>query len=216
MKRRTLDILTSAGGVVFAVLLFLLGLVLADQASFAEDYVEEQLAEQKIVFAQEVDLDGEQDADGGECLVEYAGEPLESGKQAECYANQYIAYQLRAAAVALAAETGREDYDAATYSRLGNIARSLQAGIDDMAEMGDDTTAVEEQLSKATELRALMFEGETLRGLLLTTYGFSIFGERAQTAATVCFIAAALILLLSIAGFVHAAMTSREERALSA
>jgi hypothetical protein len=52
-----------------------------------------------------------------------------------------------------------------------------------------------------------MFKGETLRGLLLTTYGFSIFGDRADVAALVCFLAAALLLLLSAGGFAHALMS---------
>jgi hypothetical protein len=52
-----------------------------------------------------------------------------------------------------------------------------------------------------------MFKGETLRGLLLTTYGFSIFGERAALAATICFIAAALLVILSLAGLIHFKVT---------
>jgi hypothetical protein len=52
-----------------------------------------------------------------------------------------------------------------------------------------------------------MFKGETLRGLLLTTFGFSIFGDRADTAALVCFLGAALLLLLSAGGFAHALMS---------
>ncbi|HEX2783130.1 MAG TPA: hypothetical protein VHN36_06060, partial [Ilumatobacteraceae bacterium] len=52
--------------------------------------------------------------------------------------------------------------------------------------------------------------GETLRGLLLTSYGFSIFGDRAGLAANVCFAAFALMVLLSIAGFVHAATAKRQ------
>ena len=50
-----------------------------------------------------------------------------------------------------------------------------------------------------------LFRGETLRGLLLTSYGFSIFGERAQQAADVCFAVALVLFLAAIAGFIHAA-----------
>lgn len=55
-----------------------------------------------------------------------------------------------------------------------------------------------------------MFRGETLRGLLLTSYGFSIFGDRAYQAALVSFGAALVLLLASIAGFIHAFTTSKE------
>jgi hypothetical protein len=49
-----------------------------------------------------------------------------------------------------------------------------------------------------------VFKGETLRGLLLTSYGFGEFGVKAGQAATVAYLAAALMALLGIAGFVHA------------
>ncbi len=54
-----------------------------------------------------------------------------------------------------------------------------------------------------------MFKGETLRGLLLTSYGFSEFGVKAGQAAIVAFLAAALMALLGIAGFVHAPYTPK-------
>jgi hypothetical protein len=211
MKRRTLDILFSAGGAVFAILLLVLGLVLNNQANFAEDYVRDQLSQQQITFApEEVVKEREAAAPGGDCLIEYAGKTLATGKQAECYANQFIAFHMRESTTKLADETGNAAYDGATYATLGGVTRGLQAQI---AE-GGDTAALEEELGQANALRETMFKGETLRGLLLTTYGFSIFGERAALAATVCFIAAALVLLLSIAGLVHAARTPRDERIL--
>ena len=43
-----------------------------------------------------------------------------------------------------------------------------------------------------------------LRGLLLTSYGFSEFGRKADQAATVAFLAAFVLFLASIAGLVHA------------
>jgi hypothetical protein len=50
MNRRTLDLLFSAGGVVLGALLLVLGLVLNNQASFAQSYVKDQLTEQNIKF----------------------------------------------------------------------------------------------------------------------------------------------------------------------
>jgi hypothetical protein len=64
-------------------------------------------------------------------------------------------------------------------------------------------------VTELSGLRDTMFKGETLRGLLLTSYGFSIFGDRAGLAAGVCFAAFALMVLLSIAGFIHAASAKR-------
>ena len=54
-----------------------------------------------------------------------------------------------------------------------------------------------------------LLEGETLRGLLLTSYGFSEFGTKASQAATVAYLAAALMALLAIFGFIHAFVIPR-------
>ena len=50
MKRRTLDIMFSVGGVGLAVLLLVLGLVMTSNANFAKNYTHDQLAAQKITF----------------------------------------------------------------------------------------------------------------------------------------------------------------------
>jgi hypothetical protein len=79
MKRRTLDIVFSAGGVALAGLLLVLGLVLTNQADFAKTYVKDQLSAQKISFTPAAGLSAEEQAG---CLV-HAGQPLTTGKQAE-------------------------------------------------------------------------------------------------------------------------------------
>ena len=60
-----------------------------------------------------------------------------------------------------------------------------------------------------TGQRETVFKGETLRGLLLTSYGFSEFGTKAGQAATVAFLASFLMLLMTIAGFIHAMVTPK-------
>jgi len=62
-----------------------------------------------------------------------------------------------------------------------------------------------------TAQRNTLFTGETLKGLLLTSYGFSVFGEKAAQFATVAYIAAGLLLLLAIAGLIHALITPRSK-----
>jgi uncharacterized membrane protein len=205
MKRRTLDIVFSIGGLAFGMLLLVLGLVLSNQASFAKEYVTDQLGQQQIAFSPEAALNGEQ-ADAP-CLITYAGQPLNSGKKAECYANEYIAFHMAASAT----EGGHEG---ATYASLGGVQRELRASLQAATDAGDPTDQIQTDLDAVSALRETMFKGETLRGLLLTTYGFSIFGDRAQTAAIVCYIAAVLLMLLSIAGLVHAFTTSKDETIL--
>jgi hypothetical protein len=198
MQRRTLDILFSIGGLLLAGLLAVLGVVLTSNANFANNYVHDQLSEQKITFTPEEGLSPEEAK--ADCIVANAGQPLTSGKQAECYANEYIALHLSEVA------------EGQTYAELGSVQFGLQDQVAAAEESDDPQLAdLQAQLDEVNGQRDTLFRGETLRGLLLTSYGFSQFGEKAEQAATVCYIVAALLFLLSIAGFVHAFRTPKSE-----
>jgi hypothetical protein len=188
MTRRTLDIIFSAGALVLAGLALTLGLVLQNQANFAEDYVHDQLQAQQITFTPAAGLSEEEAS--VECLQDNAGQALVSGKQAECYANEYIGLHLK------------EVNEGKTYSQTSNDARAIE----------DQDSAEAQELNGKVQT---LFRGETLRGLLLTSYGFSIFGERAQTAAYVSFAIAFVLLLAAIAGFVHATRKSADHKIMS-
>ena len=198
MQRRTLDILFSAGGLLLAVLLLILGLVMTSNANFADDYVNDQLSAQHIVFPPEEALTEEEAQ--ADCLIEYAGEDLTSGKQAECYANEFIGLHLTHTA------------DGQTYADLGTPQRELREQVAAAEESGDpELASLQEELETVNQQRDTLFRGETLRGLLLTSYGFSEFGVKGGQVATVAYIVAALLFLLSLAGFVHAFRTPPSE-----
>jgi hypothetical protein len=205
MKRRTLDIIFSVGGLGFAVLLLILGLVMQNQANFAENYVSDQFAEQKISFPPEYTYETE--VPGSGCLTEYAGQELSTGKMAECYSNFFIKTHMNKSA----ADAGVPDE---TYATMGRVIAGVRADLTAATEAGEDTTELEARVAELNGLRDSMFRGETLRGLLLTTYGFSIFGDRADMAATVSIIGAVLLALLSLAGLAHAFMTPKDKLAL--
>jgi hypothetical protein len=197
MKRRTLDLIFSVGGLLIAGLVLVLGLVLQNQADFAKNYVHDQLSQQKITFTPAAALKPDESA---ACLKTYAGQPLTTGAQAECYANHYIAVHLKGI------DNGK------TYSEASGDARAMQA---QLTAMPDPTSA--EAVTLAANVKDAnakvdtLFRGETLRGLLLTSYGFSIFGTRAHQAALVCFGLVIVLLLASIAGFIHAATKSADQ-----
>jgi hypothetical protein len=195
MKRRTLDFLFSAGGMVLALLLFVMGVVLTTNANFAKSYVHDQLGAQKITFKTAATLTDEERQ--APCLVKYAGQALTTGKQAECYANAFIALHVR---------TITENR---TYAELGVPQSDLRTKLADAKTKGDTALSadLQKQLDTITATRETAFKGETLRGLLLTSFGFSEFGRKGGQAATVSFGAAALLALLAIAGFVHAFKT---------
>ncbi|MEA3215171.1 MAG: hypothetical protein QOJ19_1327, partial [Acidimicrobiia bacterium] len=68
---------------------------------------------------------------------------------------------------------------------------------------------LQKQLAEVNAQRETVFKGETLRGLLLTSFGFSVFGVKGAQVATVAYLVAGLLALLSIAGLVHAYRTPR-------
>ena len=197
MKRRTLDVIFSIGGIGLAALLLVLGLVMTSNANFAKDYVREQLGEQKIRFKAADALTAEDMKSA--CLVKYAGQDLLTGKQAECYANEFIGLHLQSTAKGL------------TYAELGDEQTALRAKITAAQAANDpQLPALQKQLTDMTAQRETLFKGETLRGLLLTSFGFSVFGVKGEQVALVAYIVAALLALLSIAGFVHAVLTPKD------
>lgn len=234
MKRRTLDMAFSAGGIIFSILLVVVGLILTDQKDFAQSYVKSQLGEQQITFppaeslAENTDevlneellekFSGDQakvdeflssknltSEASSKCLNEYAGQQMLTGKQAECYAESFIKLH--------AAESSIVDGVSYSYATIGPIVGAAREAVTAAKEAGAPQAEIDELQAKADGLQRLrvdsLLRADTLRGLLLTSYGFSVFGERAGQAAWVCFAAAIVLFLLSLAGIVHA-LTSKK------
>jgi hypothetical protein len=111
-------------------------------------------------------------------MRQYGGQQLTTGAQAEVYADHFIANHLKAAG------------GGKTYAQLSAeaIAQPKNAAL--------------------TAQVATAFKGETLRGLLLNAYAFGTMGTIAGIAAIAAFIAAAVMLILSGLGLMHARRTS--------
>ena len=198
MKRRTLDVLFSAGGIALAALLLVLALVMTSNANFSKNYVKDQLGQQHITFKPAATLTPEEAKSA--CLVKYAGQSLTTGKQAECYANDFIGLHVKAIA------------GGQTYADLGAPQSALTAKVAAARTANDPALPdLQKQLADVTAQRDSLFKGETLRGLLLTSFGFSVFGVKGGQVATVAYIVAGLLALLSLAGFFHALRTSKDE-----
>ncbi len=208
VKRRSLDIILAGGGLMVAVLLLALGFALFGQYNFAQGYVKEELGAQKITFTPAEKLSAEEKnwKPGSSCLVAYGGQLMQSGPQAECYAKYYIALHMETSANA-------SGFPGATYATLGAIRTDLGAQVTAAKAKGDTAAAadVQKKLDTATSLRTTMQTGETLRGLLLTVFGFSVLGAAAGLVANLLYGLAAVMLLLSLAGFVHAFVTPKEK-----
>jgi len=199
MKRRTLDFLFSAGGLMLAGLLLVLAIVMTSNANFSKNYVKDQLSQQKITFKPAAGLTAEEKELA--CVVKNAGLPLTTGKQAECYAS-YIGLHTAASA------------DGRTYATQGDFISGLRAELAAAQKItppdGVKVADLGTRITAATAARESLFKGETLKGLLLTSFGFSVFGVKAGQAATVAYIVAGLLALLSLAGLAHALKTSKD------
>jgi hypothetical protein len=196
------------GGAFLAVLALVLALVLTSNANFAEDYVHDQLSSQKVFFPSADKLSPTErawtEARTG-CVITYAKQQVTTGKQAECFANEYIGGHRRDPKRIANAE-GK------TYAELGALQTTLRGQIKLAEETQNPAVAdLQKKLADVTTARETVFKGEMLRGGLLTSYGFSDLGEKARVAATVAYLAAGLLALLSIAMFVAALRTRKDE-----
>jgi dihydrofolate reductase len=185
MRRRTFDALATAAGLLLVVVLVVAGVLLSWGHSYANNQVTSQLSAQKIVFP----TTGSPEfkvlpAANRTQMAKYAGQLMTNGAQAETYANYFIGRHL------FLIGGGK------TYSQLS--AESL---------------AQPKNLALAAQVETV-FKGTTLRSMLLEAYGFWQLGEIALIAAVASFIAAGLMLILSILGFAHLRRTAPEAEVL--
>jgi len=194
IPRRGLDgILVAVGGIVTVVLLVAGGLLTWGNR-FADDYVSRELSSQNISFP---DADTLQ-TDGRADLVGHAGQQVTTGAEAEVYAS-YIAGHLAKVAAG------------ATYADLGQPERAATAAVQTATDNGASQATVDQLQAKADTLtgqRNTLFKGETLRGLLLSTYAWSTVGLIAGIAAIAAFVAAAVMAILVVAGVIHRRRTT--------
>ena len=111
-------------------------------------------------------------------MRQYAGQQMTTGAQAEVYADHFIANHLKVIG------------GGKTYAQLS--AQSL---------------AQPKNAALAAQVQTV-FRGESLRGLLLNAYAFGTMGTIAGIAAIAAFTAAAVMLILSGLGLIHARRTS--------
>ena len=182
MRRKSFDAIVSVGGLLLTVVLVAAGALLLWAYSFTNSTVTNQLSAQKITFPAATAF--AQAKPGTEItpgmipyLAKYAGQQMTTGAQAEAYANHFIAVHLQ--------EIG----GGKTYSELSGAALALPKG-------SAAYTAAEAQVQT-------VFQGTSLRGMLLNAYGWWQMGQIALIAAIVTFVLAGVTLLLSGFGLWH-------------
>jgi len=186
MRRRTFDALMVVAGLALTALLLVAGGLLTWGHSVVTSDVHSQLAAQKIYFPAASSPEIKSlPAADAAAMKLYAGQLMTTGAQAQTYADHFIAVHLREAAGGL------------TYSQVSYLA---------MTHPNNAKYAAED---------ATLFKGNSLRGMLLSAYGFWKIGQIVLIAAFAAFIGAALLLILSFAGIWHLRRVPEEAEVLS-
>ena len=175
VNRKFIDKVASTTGLLLAVVLLLAGGLLTWGYTFTNDQVKTQLTEQNVTFPPAgsgaiTSLPAKDQA----FVAKYAGQKMLNGRQAQVYADHFIAVHLG------------EIAGGKTYSEVS------------AASQADPTNA-----ALANQVQ-LLFRGATLRGLLLYGYAFWQIGQLAMYAAVVAYLGGILFLLLAFLGFLHA------------
>lgn len=194
MRRKVFDVLVSAGGLVVLALLLVAGSLLLWGSSFTNNDVHNQLAMQQVYFPPASAFahakPGTEITPGMKpYLLQYAGKEVLTGPEAEAYADHFIAIHL-----------SEMPYHG-VYSKVSAAARAAKPGSAAAASL--------------TALETTVFQGTTLRAMLLEAYGFWLLGDVAFWAAIASFSLAFIMALLVGFGFWHARRVPAEKELLS-
>ncbi|HET9059340.1 MAG TPA: hypothetical protein VFN61_05415, partial [Acidimicrobiales bacterium] len=162
MRRKSFDALVSAAGVLLTVILIAAGALAFWGYSYSNNTVTNQLRSQDITFPPAAAF---AHAKAGTEITpsmipsvsQYAGQRLQTGAQAEAYADHFIAVHLS------------EMPYGGVYAKVSAAAMAAKPGS-----------------AEATQLKAVeqtVFQGTSLRGMLLNAYGWWKIGQIALYSA---------------------------------
>ena len=191
--RSAFDKLISWTGLALAAVLLVAGGLLTWANTFIGDQVHDQLAMQDIVMPEGEALASLPKADA-DVLKQYAGSPLDTGPEAQAFADHYILAHMNASSEELTGEV-------MSYSEVSGQARALGAAL---AENPNPTQAEQDEVAAWSGLKQTLLDGNTLRGLLLYGYAFATMGTIAGIAAIFSFVGAGILLALFGLGIWHA------------
>jgi len=175
--RKTIDKVFVLLGAAMVVVLIIIGGLAWHAYDFAKDSVTSQLSAQKVFFPPKGSPEiAALPVADQTAMNKYAGDQLVNGAQAKVYADNFIAFHLTEVA------------GGQTYAQVSS------------ASLANPTNA---QLKQEAQT---LFQGETLRGLLLGDgYSYWTFGQIAEYAAITAFAGAAVMAVLVLLGMRHMA-----------
>lgn len=176
-ERKAIDKVFILLGAAATVTLIVVGCLTWYGYKFATNQVSTELAAQKIYFpAKDSPALTSLPEADRKAMEKYAGQLLEDGEQARVYANHYIKVHLSQIA------------GGKTYSEISEEARKDPAN------------------EKLQQQKTSLFQGETLRGILLGTgYSYWVFGMIAKLVAIASFAGSGVMAILTLLGIRHLA-----------
>lgn len=190
MKRQTFDKIVTMVGVLLGVFLFVGAGLLNWGYSFADSQVKGQLQSQSIILPATTG-NSDEAADITAFFKDNGDKPMTTGKQAQMYADHYLGFHLSALP---------------TYAAASSASRAAEGALS-----ADPTNAdLQAKADSAAGVVDTVFKGTMLRGTLLTAYAFWELGQIARIAALATLVGGILLLILSIAGWVHLRRTPAE------
>lgn len=201
MKRRAFDLIASMIGLGLGIILLIAGGLLTYAHVYVANQVKTQLSDQQITMPGDPSKpatgcqtpanenaeptcnfpDDEYTAADAAALQKFAGQMMTNGKQAQAYANHYLGAHLRMIGGGQV-QNGEITKPGVTYSHSTNDAQ-----------------------------KATLFQGETLRGLLLNAYAFGTMGDIAGLASIFAYIFGGIMLILGVLGLLHRRRVSPDQ-----
>jgi len=173
-QRKAIDKVLIFLGLVTTVFLLVIGGLAWYGYRFTSNHVKDELSQQKIFFPpKDSPAITALPAADQRAMNKYAGQQLVQGQQAKVYANNFIKVHLDKVA------------GGQTYAQVSTAALKDPAN------------------QKLQAQKTTLFQGETLRGLLLNAYAYWTFGMIAQYVAIAALVGAAVMAILVWLGLLH-------------
>ncbi len=174
---------------VLGIILLAVGVFALVAGLYAHNYVSTQLGQEKITMPVQASYKT-LPQDSQDALAPYAGQPMTTGDQAQAFANHYIWEHMTEAC-------------SAVKDANGNAVPSVPADKCNYSGIGGVVGATSDTAQKAayTALRNTLFQGDTLRTMLLTAYAFWLIGTIALWAGVIALVVGVVLLALSFTVF---------------
>ncbi len=137
------------------------------EGNFVTSMIHDELIAQQIYFpgTDQIKTGGALDpAEFPAEIRQYAGQQVDNGDKAKVYANDFIGKHLQGVA------------KGQTYSQVSSAAIALNAQIAATPRADPNYAAMQTQLATLNAQKTTLFQGETLRSMLLNAYGWYTIG----------------------------------------